>query len=264
MATILSWILGACKRLYIEANQQILPLRFGAMFNMAKLVMDDFRSGFEKGPWWQRLFNGYNLTTWMVVLNLGSTGLLVSWLMKYADNIVKVSITSIIISWLLLSVYAVMRGLFSFEGEKKDVWSSWVNTCLGSVLLKSQTRKLMWNHFISQLTWFLELKILGVFSYQQVYSTSMAMLLTTLLSGFLFNFKPTVQVILDPFLLPVQLFFSMHNIILWFSSNVVPPHLSLRHQAIVHNISLMFSSSCLSILPNNCDDWVFTLWDLLA
>lgn len=52
--------------------------------------MDDFRGGFEKGPWWQRLFNGYSITTWMVVLNLGSTGLLVSWLMKYADNIVKV------------------------------------------------------------------------------------------------------------------------------------------------------------------------------
>lgn len=52
--------------------------------------MDDFRGGFEKGPWWQRLFNGYNIITWMVVLNLGSTGLLVSWLMKYADNIVKV------------------------------------------------------------------------------------------------------------------------------------------------------------------------------
>lgn len=53
--------------------------------------MDDFRSGFEEGPWWQRIFNGYNTTTWLVVLNLGTTGLLVSWLMKYADNIVKVS-----------------------------------------------------------------------------------------------------------------------------------------------------------------------------
>lgn len=53
--------------------------------------MDDFRSGFEEGPWWQRLFNGYNMTTWLVVLNLGTTGLMVSWLMKYADNIVKVS-----------------------------------------------------------------------------------------------------------------------------------------------------------------------------
>lgn len=57
---------------------------------MARLLVDDFRGGFENGPWWQRLFNGYSFTTWMVVLNLGSTGLLVSWLMKYADNIVKV------------------------------------------------------------------------------------------------------------------------------------------------------------------------------
>ena len=65
--------------------------RFGAIFNMARLVLDDFRGGFEKGPWWQRLFNGYSITTWLVVLNLGCTGLLVSWLMKHADNIVKVS-----------------------------------------------------------------------------------------------------------------------------------------------------------------------------
>lgn len=65
--------------------------RFGAIFNMARLLVDDFRRGFENGPWWQRLLNGYTITTWMVVLNLGSTGLLVSWLMKYADNIVKVT-----------------------------------------------------------------------------------------------------------------------------------------------------------------------------
>lgn len=68
--------------------------RFGAIFNLGRIVFDDFRSGFEKGPWWQRLFNGYTITTWLVVLNLGSTGLLVSWLMKFADNIVKVYISS--------------------------------------------------------------------------------------------------------------------------------------------------------------------------
>lgn len=57
---------------------------------MARLMLDDFRAGFEYGPWWQRLLGGYTVTTWLVVLNLGSSGLLVSWLMKYADNIVKV------------------------------------------------------------------------------------------------------------------------------------------------------------------------------
>ncbi|KAL2233817.1 CMP-sialic acid transporter 1 [Sesamum indicum] len=107
--------------------QNIQLYTFGAIFNMAKLVLDDFRSGFEKGPWWQRLLNGYTITTWMVVLNLGSTGLLVSWLMKYADNIVK------------------------------------------------------------------------------VYSTSMAMLLTMVLSVFLFNFKPTLQLFLGIFVCMMSL-----------------------------------------------------------
>ncbi|KAL3829730.1 hypothetical protein ACJIZ3_018532 [Penstemon smallii] len=107
--------------------QNIQLYAFGSLFNMARLILDDFRSGFEKGPWWQRLLNGYNITTWMVVLNLGSTGLLVSWLMKYADNIVK------------------------------------------------------------------------------VYSTSMAMLLTMVLSVFLFNFKPTLQLFLGIFVCMMSL-----------------------------------------------------------
>ncbi|KAK1418653.1 hypothetical protein QVD17_27798 [Tagetes erecta] len=98
--------------------QNVQLYTFGAIFNMGRLFLDDFRGGFENGPWWNRLFNGYTITTWLVVLNLGSTGLLVSWLMKHADNIVK------------------------------------------------------------------------------VYSTSMAMLLTMVLSVFLFNFKPTLQLLL--------------------------------------------------------------------
>lgn len=91
--------------------QNIQLYTFGAIFNMAKLVMDDFRGGFEDGPWWQRIFNGYSMTTWMVVLNLGSTGLLVSWLMKYADNIVKVYSTSM--AMLLTMVASVF--LFHFK-----------------------------------------------------------------------------------------------------------------------------------------------------
>ncbi|KAG9157637.1 hypothetical protein Leryth_014153 [Lithospermum erythrorhizon] len=70
-----------------------------------------YTKGFETGPWWQRLFNGYSITTWLVVLNLGSTGLLVSWLMKYADNIVKVYSTSMaMLLTMLLSVF-----LFEFK-----------------------------------------------------------------------------------------------------------------------------------------------------
>ncbi|KAH9608584.1 hypothetical protein KSS87_022326 [Heliosperma pusillum] len=91
--------------------QNVQLYTFGALFNMARLVVDDFRSGFEKGPWWQRLFDGYSLTTWLVVLNLGSSGLLVSWLMKYADNIVKVYSSSMaMLLTMILSVY-----LFNFK-----------------------------------------------------------------------------------------------------------------------------------------------------
>ncbi|CAN1300361.1 CMP-sialic acid transporter 1 [Linum perenne] len=91
--------------------QNVQLYTFGVIFNMAKLIVDDFQSGFEKGPWWQRLFNGYSITTWLVVLNLGSTGLLVSWLMKYADNIVKVYSTSM--AMLLTMVLSVF--MFSFK-----------------------------------------------------------------------------------------------------------------------------------------------------
>ncbi|KAI8553916.1 hypothetical protein RHMOL_Rhmol05G0053700 [Rhododendron molle] len=73
----------------VDSGNGIHIFRFGSIFNMGHLQFDDFRGGFEKGPWWERLFNGYSIVTWMVVLNLGSTGLLVSWLMKYADNVVK-------------------------------------------------------------------------------------------------------------------------------------------------------------------------------
>ncbi|KAL2345884.1 hypothetical protein Fmac_007169 [Flemingia macrophylla] len=118
--------------------QNIQLYTFGTIFNMARLLLDDFRGGFENGPWWQRIFNGYTITTWLVVLNLGSTGLLVSWLMKHADNIVK------------------------------------------------------------------------------VYSTSMAMLLTMILSLFLFNFKPTLQLFLGIIIcmMSLHMYFAPPNMLL--------------------------------------------------
>ncbi|KAJ8471459.1 hypothetical protein OPV22_025802 [Ensete ventricosum] len=91
--------------------QNVQLYMFGAIFNMARLMLDDFRSGFEYGPWWQRLLDGYTVTTWLVVLNLGSSGLLVSWLMKYADNIVKVYSTSM--AMLLTMVLSIF--FFSFK-----------------------------------------------------------------------------------------------------------------------------------------------------
>lgn len=121
MLGILSACLSALAGIYTEFLmkknndslywQNVQLYTFGAIFNMARLIVDDFRSGFEKGPWWGRLFDGYSISTWMVVLNLGSSGLLVSWLMKYADNIVKVYSTSMaMLLTMILSVY-----MFNFK-----------------------------------------------------------------------------------------------------------------------------------------------------
>ena len=49
---------------------------------------------------------GYDAVTWMVVCNLAFTGLLVSWIMKFADTIVKVYSTSMaMMVTMVLSVF---------------------------------------------------------------------------------------------------------------------------------------------------------------
>ncbi|XP_038681719.1 CMP-sialic acid transporter 1-like isoform X2 [Tripterygium wilfordii] len=95
LSACLSALAGVYTEFLLKKNndslcwQNVQLYTFGVLFNMARLSLDDFSGGFEKGLWWQRVFGGYSITTWLVVLNLGSTGLLVSWLMKYADIIVK-------------------------------------------------------------------------------------------------------------------------------------------------------------------------------
>lgn len=45
------------------------------------------------GLWLLQLFQGYSPVTFLVVANLALSGLLVSWIMKYADSIMKVGST---------------------------------------------------------------------------------------------------------------------------------------------------------------------------
>jgi len=117
LSACLSALAGVYTEYLMKKNQDSLYWQnmqlyaFGVLFNMARLTVDDVRVSFAKGPWWLRLFNGYDLTTWLVVLNLGCTGLLVSWVMKYADNIVKVYATSM--AMLLTMVISIK--LFEFR-----------------------------------------------------------------------------------------------------------------------------------------------------
>ncbi|KAM0011710.1 putative nucleotide-sugar transporter [Helianthus debilis subsp. tardiflorus] len=85
--------------------------QFGAIFNIGRLFLDDFRGGFGNAPWWDHLFNGYTITPWLVVLNIRFTGLLVSWLMTYAGNIVEVVLFMTCIFFLSLSSSFIIYGM---------------------------------------------------------------------------------------------------------------------------------------------------------
>ncbi|GHP04272.1 hypothetical protein PPROV_000302600 [Pycnococcus provasolii] len=74
---------------------------FGTVFNLMRLAYDGVtettpRLSEDGQPlhWLFDMLHGYSLTTWLVVSNLAFTGLLVSWIMKFADSIVKVYATS--------------------------------------------------------------------------------------------------------------------------------------------------------------------------
>lgn len=100
LSACLSALAGVYTEYLMKKNQDSLYWQnmqlyaFGVLFNIARLTVEDVRAGFSNGCWWNRLFNGYDFVTWLVVLNLSCTGLLVSWVMKYADTIVKVYATS--------------------------------------------------------------------------------------------------------------------------------------------------------------------------
>lgn len=118
MLGILSACLSALAGVYTEKLmkmnddnlywQNLQLYSFGVLFNAARLVVDDVGVGFANGftllP--HTLLRGYDVVTWMVVCNLAFTGLLVSWIMKFADTIVKVYSTSMaMMVTMVLSVF---------------------------------------------------------------------------------------------------------------------------------------------------------------
>lgn len=60
---------------------------------MFHILSRDMRAGFTNGMWVFKLFQGYDWVTFLVVANLAFSGLLVSWVMKFADSILKASIS---------------------------------------------------------------------------------------------------------------------------------------------------------------------------
>ncbi|KAK4771873.1 hypothetical protein SAY86_013648 [Trapa natans] len=79
---------------------------FGMMFNAIAIFVQDFDAVMNKG-----FFHGYSLITTLMILNHALSGIAVSMVMKYADNIVKVYSTSV--AMLLTAVVSVF--LFGFH-----------------------------------------------------------------------------------------------------------------------------------------------------
>ncbi|KAL2464490.1 CMP-sialic acid transporter 4 [Forsythia ovata] len=79
---------------------------FGMAFNAMAILVQDFDAVMNKG-----FFHGYSLITVLMILNHALSGIAVSMVMKYADNIVKVYSTSV--AMLLTAVLSVF--LFGFH-----------------------------------------------------------------------------------------------------------------------------------------------------
>ncbi|XP_028088352.1 CMP-sialic acid transporter 4-like isoform X2 [Camellia sinensis] len=79
---------------------------FGMGFNAIAILIQDFDAVMNKG-----FFHGYSLITTLMILNHALSGIAVSMVMKYADNILKVYSTSV--AMLLTAVFSVF--LFGFH-----------------------------------------------------------------------------------------------------------------------------------------------------
>lgn len=117
MMAIVMALLSGFAGVYTEAIIKKRPSRninvqnfwlyvFGMIFNALAIVTQDFDAVVNKG-----FFYGYSLITILMILNHALSGIAVSMVMKYADNIVKVYSTSV--AMLLTAVVSVF--LFDFH-----------------------------------------------------------------------------------------------------------------------------------------------------
>ncbi|CAM0906421.1 unnamed protein product [Alopecurus aequalis] len=117
MMAIVMALLSGFAGVYTEAIIKTRPSRninvqnfwlyiFGMIFNLVAICVQDFDAVMDKG-----FFHGYSFITFLMILNHALSGIAVSMVMKYADNIVKVYSTSV--AMLLTAIVSVF--LFSFH-----------------------------------------------------------------------------------------------------------------------------------------------------
>ncbi|EFJ08905.1 hypothetical protein SELMODRAFT_428435 [Selaginella moellendorffii] len=116
MAIIMA-LLSGFAGVYTEAIMKKRPSRninvqnfwlyiFGVVFNFGAMVVQDFNAITERG-----FFHGYTMSTFIMIINHALSGIAVSLVMKFADNIVKVYSTSVA----MLFTALLSMGLFGFR-----------------------------------------------------------------------------------------------------------------------------------------------------
>jgi len=77
-----------------DSARHVIGCRFTqetVLQNVCDDVASTIHQSLENGSWFDGSgFYGYNLITWLIVINFSFSGLFVSWLQKFADTIVKV------------------------------------------------------------------------------------------------------------------------------------------------------------------------------
>ncbi len=167
---------------------------FGVIFNFVNLTVQDIKAGFEKGSWILLLFHGYNFYTCLLVCTLSSSGLLVSWIMKYADSIVKVSQASKRAIDRSIDVKSMRSRLALLRHTQAPLPFPCIQPAHPRhPNLRSDTT--------SSLLSFPHLFVYA----SKVYATSMAMLVTMVVSIGLFGQTPTIQLLLGIFVATTSL-----------------------------------------------------------
>ncbi len=82
----------ACHMQQLQDNRALLARGFHCVARPQRWDSIELKgiAGFGGGIWLFTLFKGYDWVTVLVVANLAFSGLLVSWVMKFADSILKV------------------------------------------------------------------------------------------------------------------------------------------------------------------------------
>ncbi|KAH1263979.1 CMP-sialic acid transporter 4 [Glycine max] len=187
---------------------------FGMCFNAVAILVQDFDAVMNKG-----FFHGYSFITVLMIFNHALSGIAVSMVMKYADNIVK-TLGSDVTPKYLGDDMVILLGLSDLKAEvmikeENDKGSSlfyslekWKPEMRpGNRLIVAATGDLVdVDDDVEEMHRLNKARVLIRTPWKPVYSTSVAMLLTAVVSVFLFGFHLSLAFFLGTVVVSVAIY----------------------------------------------------------